>query len=116
MVDGQSSVEQFAAAGPYPTFHHRIHPGHPDAAEHNIDSGVGEDRVEQGRVLAVPVTDQLPHRASRVFQVHHQVAGGLGHPASGRVRGGTEDPDPAAGVVMTARTYSDSAGHRVTWP
>jgi hypothetical protein len=39
-------VEQFAAAGPEPAFHHRVHPGHPDAAECNLDAGVGEDRKE----------------------------------------------------------------------
>lgn len=52
--------------------------------------------------------------ASGVFEVHHKVPGGLGHPACGRVGGGTQDPDPAssntdsdqyAGFVPTHRAH-----------
>src|SRR5690349_10565219 len=38
-------------------------------------------------------------RAAGVLEVHDKVLRGLGHPRCGRVRGGTEYPKPAAGVL-----------------
>jgi hypothetical protein len=66
---------------------------------YDINSGAGEDGVEQGRVFAVPVAEQVFHRAAGVFEVHDQIAGGLGHPGGGGMGGGAEDLDPAGGVV-----------------
>jgi hypothetical protein len=77
-----------------PPFHDRVHARHPDAAEYDTDPGVGEHLVTHGRILPVPVTDQVFDLAAGVVEVHHQVSGGLGHPAGGRVRGDAEDPDP----------------------
>jgi hypothetical protein len=37
--------------------------------------------------------------ASRVLQVHREVAYGLGHPSRSRMRGRTQDPDAPAGVL-----------------
>ena len=42
------------------------------------DAGVGKDGVEQGRVLAVPVADEVLRLAAGVFEIHDQVVGGLG--------------------------------------
>jgi hypothetical protein len=36
------AVEKFAAAGPHPPLHDRIHAWHAYASEHDVDSGVGE--------------------------------------------------------------------------
>jgi hypothetical protein len=99
LVPHQRAVEQFAAAALDPAFHDRVHSGHLDPAEHNLDACLGEDRVEQGRVLAVPVADEVPHVRPGVPQVHDQVPGGLGHPGGGRVRGPAKDADAAAGVL-----------------
>jgi hypothetical protein len=66
LVEDQGAVERFAPAGPHPAFHPRVHPGDADAAEYDRDAGVGEDGVEHGRVLAVPIADQVLHPASRV--------------------------------------------------
>ena len=49
-VEDQGPVEQFVAAGLDPPFHDRLHAGHSDTAEHDADSGVGEDLVELHRV------------------------------------------------------------------
>jgi hypothetical protein len=68
LVEGQGPVEQFVAAGLDPSFHDRVHPGHADVAEHDLDAGVGQDGVEQGRVLAVPVADQVLDLASGVLE------------------------------------------------
>jgi hypothetical protein len=107
-VEDQGSVEQFVAAGLDPPFHDRVHAGYPDTAEHDADSGVGEDAVERGRVLAVPVADQVFDLAAGVFEVHGQVPGGLGYPGCGRVGGDAEDPDPAGGVL-------DDCQDRTSW-
>ena len=99
LVPDQCAVQQFAPAGPHPALHDSIHARQLDAAEHDRDAGVGEDGVEQGRVLAVPIPDQVLDVTPRILDVHHEVAGGLGHPSGSRVRGRAEDADPAAGVV-----------------
>jgi hypothetical protein len=59
LVEDQRPVEQLAPACTHPAFHHGIHPGNADAAAHDRDPGVGEDGVEQGRVLAVPIPDEV---------------------------------------------------------
>jgi hypothetical protein len=47
-----------------------------------------------------------------VLEVHHQVAGGLGHPDGGRVRGRVEDADAAAGVLDDRQDVHPCAGER----
>ncbi|WP_239376910.1 hypothetical protein [Frankia sp. Cj5] len=66
-----------------PPLHDRVHVWHPDAAVHDLDPGVGEDRVEQWRVPDVAVTDEDACPASRVLQVHREGAHGLGYPGGG---------------------------------
>ncbi len=78
LVPDQSAVEQFVAGGLYPPFDDRVHPGHLDTAQDDLDVGVGEDGVEQVRELAVPIADQEPGLAVGVLQVHDEVAGGFG--------------------------------------
>jgi len=74
LVPDQGPVEQFSAAGLHPPFHDRIHSRDLDAAEHNLDPGIGEDCVEQSRKLAIPVPDQKSCPTSCVLQVHDQPA------------------------------------------
>ncbi|GAB3002981.1 hypothetical protein GCM10027184_69800 [Saccharothrix stipae] len=99
LVPDEGVVEEFASAGPDAAFHDRVHPRDADAAEDDLDARVGEDVVESGGILAVPVADQEPCGAARIVEVHDEVPGGLGDPGCGRVRSGAEDPDPAAGVL-----------------
>jgi hypothetical protein len=75
LVPDQRLVEQFLAAGLDRPFHDRVHAGYPDTAEHHSDAGVGEDRVEQRRVLPVTIPDQVLHSASGIVEVHEQVPG-----------------------------------------
>jgi hypothetical protein len=98
LVPDQGSVEEFPAAGAYPPFHDRVHPWDSDAAAYNRDPGVGEDRVEQRRVFTVAVADEVVGGRAGVVEVHGEVAGGLGDPGRGGVRGGAEDPDATGGV------------------
>ena len=67
-----------------------LHTRHADAAEYDLDTGVGEDLVEQGGVLAVAVTNDVCDRAAGVLDVHDEVAGSLRHPCRTRVGGGAE--------------------------
>src|SRR5689334_937165 len=82
LVPDQGAVKRFVAAGLYPPFGDRVHSGHLDAAEDDLDAGVGvgEDDVEQMRELAVSVADQKPGTATRSLEIHDEVANGLGHP------------------------------------
>jgi len=98
LVPDEGSIEQLPAAGPHPSFHDRVHAGHLDAAAYDRDTGVGQDRIELRGELAVPVTNQVSRRRSGFFEIHDEVAGGLGDPGGGWMGGGPEDVDAAAGV------------------
>ena len=62
------------------------------------DVGAGEDSVERGGELAVPVADQEPELVGAVAEVHEQVAGLLGHPVPGGVGGDPRDVRTATAV------------------
>jgi hypothetical protein len=70
-----------------PSFHDRVHAGHANTGEYDADPSVGEDGVEQSRVLAVAVADQEAGLLAGVLQVQGEVADGLGDPRRGRVSG-----------------------------
>ena len=63
------------------------------------DVGAGEDGVEGGGELAVPVADQEPEPVGAVAEVHQQVAGLLGDPGPGGVGGDPGDVHAAAVVL-----------------
>src|SRR2546430_11602748 len=112
LVPDQRAVEQFVAAGLDPPFHDRVHAGNLDAAEHGRDAGVGEDRVEQGGVLAIPVTDDVRDLTSGVLDVHGEVACGLCYPGRGWMGGGPEDAYPAGGVLDDGQDVESGAVQR----
>jgi len=56
-------------------------PGFPRSA------GPGKDLIERRSELAVAVADQEPEGAGAITEVYEQVAGLLGGPGPGRVRG-----------------------------
>jgi len=92
--------------------HDRIHSGCPNAAAHDLDTRVGEDLVEHGRIRAVPVPDEVLHLAVGVFEVHHQVPGDRGYPRRGGMCSRAEDPDAAAGVLDDREDVYAGAGER----
>ena len=65
----------------------------------DADVGGGEDGVERGGELGVAVADEEPEATAGVVEVHEQVAGLLGQPGAGRVRGDAEDVYAAGGVL-----------------
>src|SRR5258706_12194693 len=99
LVPDQGSVQQFVAAGANPAFHDRIHAGYLDAAEHDLDTRVGEHSAEQLRKRTVAVADQVFGFGPGVLKVHDEMLRRRCHPRGGRMRGGAQDPDPAAGEL-----------------
>jgi len=53
----------------------------------------GKDLIERRSELAVAVADQEPEGAGAITEVYEQVAGLLGGPGPGRVRGDVQDVD-----------------------
>lgn len=51
LVPDQGAVQQFMAAGPYRTFHDRVHGGYSDTGEHGLHARVGQYGVEQASDL-----------------------------------------------------------------
>jgi hypothetical protein len=86
--------------------------GHPDAAEHDLDSRISQDGVEQFRELAVSIPDQEPDPASSILQAHDQVPGSLGHPGNAGVPGRAQDTDPATAVLDDCKHEQARPGQR----
>src|SRR5207247_7130229 len=81
-----------------------------DAGLRDRDALVFEDRVEGGRVPAVPVADQVLHRGVGVLEIHQKVSGQLCGPGRGGVGDGTEDTDAAGGVLDDGEDVQPGAG------
>src|SRR5512135_3194521 len=87
LVPDQGAMQELAAASPDPAFGDRVHAGRPDVAEHGPDPGIGEDRVERGREIRAAVADHELDPVRLVAEVHEEVAGLLGSPFPGGMRG-----------------------------
>jgi hypothetical protein len=61
----QKVIEAFPAQCADEAFRNRVRPGRLDGGADDPDVGTGEDRVERGGDLAVPVADQEPNRSAR---------------------------------------------------
>lgn len=112
-VDDKHPVEDLVAHAACPAFHDRVHAGRLGRGEHDPDARGAEHFVEHRRELGVAVTDQEFEVACVVAQVEHQVAGLLGDPCGGRVRGDTQDPDAAGGVLDDGEAVQPGQGDRV---
>jgi hypothetical protein len=63
----------------------RVRPRRPDRRPDRLRAVTGEDAVERGGELAVPVANQEVEPAGPLAEVHEEVAGLLGGPGSGRM-------------------------------
>jgi len=99
LIPDERAVQQLVSACLHPAFHDRIHPRHLDPAEHDLDTRVLEDRVEQAGKLAVAVPDQEPRPAAGVLQIHDEIPGSLDDPRGCGMSGHPENPDPSGGVL-----------------
>ena len=95
----QEVVEAFPSPCPDEAFRNRVRPGRSDRGADDPQVGAGEDGVERGGELAVPVADQEPEPVAAVAEVHQQVAGLLGDPGAGGVGGHPGDVRTAAVVL-----------------
>jgi hypothetical protein len=77
----------------------RVRPWRARRCLEDLDVDGGEYGVEGGSELAVAVADEEPEASVGVVEVHEQVAGLLGQPGSGRVRGDAQDVYPTGGVL-----------------
>jgi hypothetical protein len=78
----QHVVEAFAAQCADPALGDRVRSRCANWCADDADVGAGEDCVEGGGELGVPVADQEPELVGAVAEVHQQVAGLLGHPGA----------------------------------
>jgi len=99
LVGDQDAVEQFAADAGDEAFGDRVGLWRPHRRLGGPHVEGGEHCIERGGVFGVAVADQEPEAPAGVVEVREQVAGLLGQPGSGGVRGDTEDVHPA-GVVF----------------
>jgi hypothetical protein len=60
---------------------------------HDVDVLGGEHRVEWGGVFGVSVATEESKPGDPVLEVHQEIAGGLGGPGRGGMRGDAEDVD-----------------------
>jgi hypothetical protein len=91
LAEDQHMVEALTAKRPREPLRERVRPRRPDRRLDHPRAVPGEDSVERRGELAVPVTDQEPEPAGALAEVHEQVAGLLGSPASGRMGGNAQD-------------------------
>ena len=61
LIPDERAVQQLVTACLHPSFHDRIHPRHLDSAEHDLDTRVFEDGVEQAGNL--PSRSRIRNRA-----------------------------------------------------
>lgn len=111
LVPDQGPVQQLAAAGLHPALHEGVHTRHADPAEHDLDSRVFEEGVEQFGELPIPVPDQELCLAAGILEVHDEVLRRLCDPGRGRVCGGAEEPDPPVGMLNHCEYVQPGSGH-----
>jgi hypothetical protein len=93
-VVDQHPVGAFGADAADEPFRITVRPGRPRRdLDHGNAFGV-KDGIEGSGELGIPVADQEAEGADLVTEVCQKVAGSLGGPSRGRVRGHTEQVDP----------------------
>ncbi len=91
LAGDEESVGAFGAGCAYPSLGERVGPWALRRSRYGGCAVAGEDGVERGGELAVPVTDEEPEGLSPLLEIYQQVAGELGDPCAGRVGGDTQD-------------------------
>ncbi len=95
----QELVEAFPAERADEAFGDRVRPWCPYRGADDPDVGTGEDRVERGGELAVPVADQEPEPVGAFAEVYQEVAGLLGHPGPSGMAGDPGEVHAATAVL-----------------
>src|SRR3954465_9040912 len=106
-------VGAFTAHGSHPALRVRIRPRRLRWGAYHLHAGSGEDRVEPGGELRVPIAEQEPPPVDTLVELHQQVTGLLDDPATGRVGRDTDNVDPAAGQLQEEEHVDRFEEHRV---
>ncbi len=113
LVLDEGEVQELAAASADPAFGDRVHAGRADVAEHGLDAGVGEDRVEWVSEVWCAVADHELDLIRLLAEVHMEVAGLLGCPLPGGMGGDAEDADAPGRVLDHGRDIGSGAVEQV---
>jgi hypothetical protein len=95
----QEMVEALPAQGADEAFGDRVGSRRSDRCPEHLGIDGGVDGVERGGELGVAIADEESEASAGVVEVHEQVAGLLGDPGAGGVRGDPGDVDAAAAVL-----------------
>ena len=83
-AEDQHPIQQLTPNRAHPPLRVGVRLWRPHRRAKHPDPLSGEDRVERGGELRVPIADQIPEPAGAVVEAHKQVAGLLGHPVGAR--------------------------------
>lgn len=89
----QHAVAAFGAHRPNPPLGIAIRPRRLRRLLHHRDAHGGEDLIEDGSELAVPIADQETEHCCSLTEVDQEIAGLLSSPGAGRVGGHAQDVD-----------------------
>jgi len=90
LIDDEDAVEEFATDGADEAFGDGVGPRRPHRRFDDGDVDGPQDGIEGCCELGVAIADEEPESPAGVVEVHGEVAGQLGQPRSGRVRGDAE--------------------------
>ena len=87
----QHPVGDLGPGGEHEPFRISVRPRAAGRNLHDLDAGIGQDRVKLRGELTGPITDQEPEAGGAITQIHQEVADLLHGPGTVRVRGDPED-------------------------
>ena len=93
LAEDQHVVQALAAQRAHEPLRVGVRPRRPDRRLDHPRAVPGEDVVERGGELAVPIADEEPELPGSLTEVQHEVAGLLGGPGPGRMSRHAHDMD-----------------------
>jgi hypothetical protein len=113
LVVDQQSVGAFVADAANEPFGVAVRSGCPGRDLDHIDAFGGEDGIEGGGELGVPVADQEAEGGDPLAEVHQEVAGGLGGPGCARVGGHAEEVESSGADFHDEQDIESAQGDGV---
>jgi len=99
LAEDQHPVQKLAAQGSYEALAGRVHPRCPDGGAQDRGAGGLEDGVEGAGEVRSAVADQEPELLEAPVHAHGEVAGLLGRPLAGGMRGDATQVHTASAVL-----------------
>jgi len=104
LAEDQHPVSDLRPGGEHEPFCISVRAWAPGRDHHDLDTGVGQDRVKRRGELPRQVTDQEPEAGGAITEIRQEVADLLRGPGTVRVRG-----DPEAVHVTATGLYDEQA-------